>query len=44
MALGAAAYRVKSGDLQNLVSFARELRERWLGRAKKEDVKTLKHV
>jgi CheY-like chemotaxis protein len=42
MALGAAAYQVKSGDLQNLVSFARELRERWLGRAKKEDVKDVK--
>jgi CheY-like chemotaxis protein len=36
MRLGAAAYQVKSGELENLFSFARELREQWLGRANKE--------
>ena len=30
MALGAAAYRVKSTDFQDLVTVAEELRERWL--------------
>jgi len=30
MALGAAAYQVKSGDLQCLVAFAKDLREKWL--------------
>jgi CheY-like chemotaxis protein len=40
MGLGAAAYQVKSGDLQYLLAFARDLREKWLKRAKKEHVKT----
>jgi CheY-like chemotaxis protein len=30
MALGAAAYQVKSGDLQHLLTFARDLRAKWL--------------
>jgi CheY-like chemotaxis protein len=43
MALGAAAYQVKSGDLQHLLAFVSELQEKWLKRGKNE-VKTLKHV
>jgi CheY-like chemotaxis protein len=39
MALGAAAYQMKSGDLQFLVAFARDLREKWLRHAKKENIK-----
>ncbi len=39
MALGAAAYQVKSGDLQHLLAFARNLREKWLKRAKKETLR-----
>jgi CheY-like chemotaxis protein len=40
-ALGAAAYQVKSGDLQFLVAFARDLREKWLKRPKKHHVKAI---
>jgi CheY-like chemotaxis protein len=37
MGLGAAGYQVKSGDLQNVFAFAKDLREKWLQLAKKED-------
>ena len=35
MALGAAAYHVKSGDLQYLLAFARDLHEKWLKRRRR---------
>jgi hypothetical protein len=41
MALGAAAYHVKSGDLQYLLAFARDLHEKWLKRRKKANVKAM---
>jgi CheY-like chemotaxis protein len=39
MALGAAAYHVKSGDLQYLLAFARGLHEKWLKRRRRATLK-----
>jgi CheY-like chemotaxis protein len=41
MALGAATYHVKSGDLQYLVAFARDLHNKWLKRRKKANLKAM---